>query len=147
MMSRQRTQDDRGSSTLEFVIWTPFMLLVIGLLIVAVRVTNAGNTVESAAGAAARAASISRTPAAAQSSALQTASDTLSAEGVHCVSQNTSVDTSRFAPDLGQTGTVSVDVECTVSLSQAGLPFLPGTAHIKRSGQSPVDAYRQRTAP
>ena len=41
-------RDDRGSTTLELVVWAPGLLLIIGSLIVAGRVNNANAAVEKA---------------------------------------------------------------------------------------------------
>ena len=60
-----RDRDDRGSMTLELVVWAPGLLLIISLLVVAGRVSSAKGAVELAAVEAARTASIARSPSAA----------------------------------------------------------------------------------
>ena len=55
----------RGSTTLELVVWAPGLLLIVALLTVAGRVNGANAAVEQAATDAARTASIARTSGAA----------------------------------------------------------------------------------
>lgn len=136
--------DDRGSSTLELAIWGVPLLLVIGLLVVGGRLALAGNAVQGAAFAAAREATLTRDSAQAQSSGEAGANFSLDSNGVNCISRSVVVDTSAFNQPLGTTGTVTATLTCTVNLSDAGLPGLPGAVDITRTATSPVDPYRER---
>ncbi len=51
---------DRGSATIELAVLAPALLALLGLVIVAGRISVAGSAVEQAAASAARAASIAR---------------------------------------------------------------------------------------
>jgi hypothetical protein len=51
-------------------------------------------------------------------------------------------DTSGFATPAGQVGTVTVDVSCTVDLSDIAAPGLPGTKTLHDRAVSPVDTAR-----
>lgn len=137
--------DDRGSSTLELVIWAIPILLIVGLLIAGARLALANNAVQSAAFAAAREASLARTASAAQAAGEGGASFSLNSNGVNCVSRSIALDLSDYNKPLGTTGTVTATISCTVSLAEAGLPGLPGTVTIDQSAVSPVDPYRERS--
>ncbi len=134
----------RGSSTLELAIWGLPLLLFIGLLIAGGRMALAGNAVQSAAFAAAREATIARDSSQAQNAGEEGATFSLNSNGVRCASRSVAVDTSAFDQPLGTTGSVTATLTCTVSLSDAALPGLPGAVDITRSAISPVDPYRQR---
>ncbi len=135
---------ERGSSTLELVVWTPGLLLIIGLLIVAGRVNGANAAVEQAAGDAARAASIARTPAAARSQALASAQRSLAAQSVQCTAVTVAVDTGGFAVPAGQPATVSATVSCPVRLSDLPIPGL-GARTVSHTVLSSLDTFRERT--
>ena len=142
-MSR-RTYGDRGSMTLELVVWAPGLLLVIGLLIVAGRVNGANAAVEQAAGDAARAASIVRTPSAARSQALASAQRSLSAQSVQCTGLTVTVDTAGFAAPAGQPSTVSATVSCPVRLSDLPVPGLRART-VSHTVVSSLDTFRERS--
>ena len=131
--------------SLELVVRAPALLLLVGLLAVAGRVTLAGGTVEQAALDAARTASVSRTPAAARSVALATATQTLSASGLTCTQVTVEVNTGGFAVPVGLPATVSATVRCPVRLGDLGLPGLPGSRTVTATATSPLDTYRERS--
>ncbi len=140
-MSRR---DDRGSVTLEFVVLTPVLLALLGLLIMAGRVAIASNSVEAAADEAARSASISRTAAGARSSAQDGARRSLAQQDLRCTSVQVDVDTSGFAVPVGLPAQVSATVTCVVSLADLALPGFPGSRTVTATAVSPVDTYRER---
>ncbi|WP_448812151.1 TadE/TadG family type IV pilus assembly protein [Agromyces bauzanensis] len=142
---RPDIHNERGSTTLELVIWGPVLLIVIGLLIVVGRLALAGNDVQSAAFAAAREASLSRTASTAQAAGEGGANFSLDNSGINCISRSVTLDLSGFDQPLGTTGSVTATLTCTVNLGEAGLPGIPGTTVIERTAVSPVDPYRQRT--
>jgi Flp pilus assembly protein TadG len=80
---------EEGSSSVSFVIMAPALVLVIGFLIFAGRISVAGNVVEGSAAAAARDASLARTS-----------------------SPNVAIDTSGLRVPLGLVGTVHATVRC-----------------------------------
>lgn len=135
---------EEGSSSVSFVIIAPAIVLVIGFLIFAGRVSIAGNVVESAASAASRDASLARTQEGAQANAQAAARRVLAEQGTNCASINVDVDTSGLRAPLGQLGTVRATVTCIANLSDIGIPGIPGTKTLTSSASSPVDAYRQK---
>lgn len=135
---------ERGSTTLELVVWAPGLLLLIGLLTVAGRVNSANAAVEQAATDAARTASLARTAASADQLARQHAQQTLAAQGLACVSTTVHVDTSDFGSAPGQPGTITATVTCPVRLSDLALPGLPGTRTVTHTAVSSLDTFRER---
>ena len=76
-----RIRDDRGSAGLEIAILAPALAALLVLLAAAGRLSLAGNSVEAAAAAAAREASLTRTSAEAQSAAEDMARVSMSQAG------------------------------------------------------------------
>lgn len=138
-MSRPR-RDQRGSTNLEAAIVIPVVLLMITLAVAAGRVQIARNAVSSAASAAARAASIERGSSNATAAAHQVAASTLA--GSYC-DPSVTVSGNMDAP-AGTTATVTVTVQCSVSLSDLAVPGLPGSVTLTRSSRSVIDTYRGR---
>ncbi|MFJ4633968.1 pilus assembly protein [Streptomyces sp. NPDC088847] len=103
-----------------------------------------GAKIDSAAEDAAREASIHRTVAAAQAAAHAAALESLDDQGVTCASASVSVNTGGLTVPVGQVGTVTVTVSCTVSLSDLLLPGVPGARTMTATATSVVDQYRQR---
>jgi Flp pilus assembly protein TadG len=134
---------DRGAASVELAVLAPALLLVVALLIAAGRITLAGGAVEHAATAAARQASLARTPATARAAAEQTARRLLAEQHLHCRSTTVGVDTAGFAAPSGRPAQVSVQVACVVPLADLGLPG-PGARTLADTFTSPLDPYRGR---
>jgi Flp pilus assembly protein TadG len=135
----------RGSTTLELVVWAPGLLLIVALLTVAGRVNGANAAVEQAATDAARTASIARTSGAAQTAATAGAQGTLAGQGLQCTSTTVTVDTSGFAAPPGQPATVTATVTCLVRLADLAVPGLPGTRTVTHTAVSSLDTFRERS--
>ncbi|MBO1756467.1 TadE family protein [Allobranchiibius sp. CTAmp26] len=135
---------DEGSAAIEAAIGVPAFMLFVLLVIFGGRVALAHEAVQSAAADAARSASLARTPGQAQHDGTSRAAMSLSAQSVHCVSQEVSVDTSGFAAPVGTPATVTAKVRCTVDLSDVSVPGVPGSMTITETTTSPLDTYRQR---
>jgi Flp pilus assembly protein TadG len=133
-----------GSSSVSFVLIAPALVLVIGFLIFAGRISIAGNVVESSAAAAARDASLARTEAGSVANASEAARRVMTQQGVDCSSLNVGIDTSGLRVPLGQIGTVRATVTCQADLSDIGIPGIPGSKTLTSTASSPVDAYRQK---
>lgn len=134
-----RRHDDRGGGmSVEALILTPAIILLLGLLTAWARVAMATDAVSSAAGAAARAASIERSATAAQSAAHSVAAATLGNRQTGC-DPVVSVDTTAFGFQVGQKGRITSRVTCTVDLGPLG-----GTRTITQVGTAPLDTYRGR---
>jgi Flp pilus assembly protein TadG len=138
-------RDDRGSTTLELVVWAPGLLLMIGLLIVAGRVNSANAAVEQAAVDAARAASSARSAAGARHMAQASAEKTLAAQGLQCRTTTVVLDTSGLGTRPGQSATVTATVTCPVRLSDLSVPGLPGTQTVSHTATSSIDTFRERS--
>ena len=136
---------DRGSTTLELVVWAPGLLLIVALLTVAGRVNSANAAVEQAAVDAARTASIARNSGAAQEAAVRTAQATLSGQDLQCTTTTVRVDTAAFAAPPGQPATVTATVTCPVRLSDLAVPGLPGTRTVTHTAVSSLDTFRERS--
>ncbi|WUT01753.1 pilus assembly protein (plasmid) [Streptomyces sp. NBC_00708] len=135
---------DQGSYAVETAILAPVMIALILLMIAFGRVTDADGAVDSAARAAARAASLERDASSAQAQAQAAADRSLQGEGITCSTSSVVVDTGGYALDLGTEANVTATVACTASLSDIGLPGLPGAKTLTASWSSPIDTYRGR---
>jgi len=142
---RRPPNGERGSATLELVVWAPGLLLIIGLLLVAGRVSGANGAVEQAAVDAARTASLARSPGTAQSLATATAQQTLDAQGLACTDLTVTLDLAGFARPPGQPATVSATVTCPVRLTDLSLPGVPGTRVVRHTSVSALDTFRERS--
>ncbi|MFD8986133.1 TadE/TadG family type IV pilus assembly protein [Streptomyces sp. NPDC059564] len=140
----ERLREDRGSESISAAIVTPLLLMLLCLAIAGGRIVTSGAKIDAAAEDAARAASISRTTSGAQAEATAAAARSLNDQGIHCASTSTSVDTAGFAVPLGEIGTVTVIISCTMPMSDLLLPGVPGSKTLTSTFTSVVDAYRSR---
>lgn len=129
---------------IELVAFAPFFVLIILFVVAAGRIGLAGDAADSAAIAAAREASLSRSTDIAQVQANEAAQRSMVQAGYKCKTLEVKIDDSGLNVPLGQVGTVSGTITCTLNLSDIALPGLPGTMTIQKTAQSPVDAYRER---
>jgi Flp pilus assembly protein TadG len=136
--SRRPQSGERGSAAAELVLVTPFLFLLLLFAVAAGRLVQARLDVDSAAQQAARAASLARTPAAASAQAMSVAQAALAGQSVSCSPAVITPDTADFVPG----GEVTVQVTCTVHLSDLILLHVPGTETITSTFTSPIDTYR-----
>jgi Flp pilus assembly protein TadG len=141
---RARLREDRGSEAVQAAIVTPLLVAFLCMAIAAGRLVVCGGKIDAAAEDAARAASIERTTAAAQSAADTAAAKSLHDQGITCASEHVAIDTGGLSVPVGQVGYVHVTVQCTVSLSDLLLPGAPGSRTLSSSFTSVVDAFRSR---
>jgi Flp pilus assembly protein TadG len=120
------------------VLVTPFLFLLLLFAVAAGRLVQARLDVDGAAQQAARAASLARTPEAASAQATQVAQAALAGQSVSCDAAVITPDTGDFVPG----GEVTVQVTCTVRLSDLSLLHIPGTETITAVFTAPVDTYR-----
>ncbi len=137
-MTRERSRDERGSLTVELVVITPVLFAIALTVIVFGRVSEAHQQVIEASRAAAEAAAVEPTAASAQSGAADIAAVGGFSSSHTCVHAVVSTNVGHFYPG----GYVSVTVTCQVSLSDLGLPGMPGTTTISSSSIAPIDPYR-----
>ncbi len=135
-------RDDRGSESVELAILLPVGILILALLAVGGRIALAGDRVSGVAGIAARDASLARSPGQAQSVATASASAALASDNLHCTNIRVAVDTSGFAAPPGTSASITVDVWCTVDLSDIGVSGLPGSKTLHDQATSPLDPAR-----
>ncbi|MGW8767862.1 TadE/TadG family type IV pilus assembly protein [Streptomyces sp. NPDC055815] len=141
----RRPRGDRGDVAIEAVIVVPLLLALALLVIAGARLSLAGQTVDAAAQAAARAASLERTPGAGQSAAQAAAADVLAQEDQPCTSTSVRATTSGLGVALGETSTVTVTVSCRVPIGDLLLyGGGPGVRTMTSSFTSVVDTYRGR---
>ncbi|MEV0700044.1 TadE family protein [Saccharopolyspora sp. NPDC050389] len=140
-----RRSSDAGSASVELAILTPMLLMLVVLVIAGGRIVTADLAMEHAATAAARSASLARTPAAAHSTATSTGTRALAEQNLTCAGLQVTADTSGFGQPGGP-GTVTVTLRCAVSLADlTGIPGLQAGIPLRAVFTSPVDPYRSRT--
>ncbi|MET8411861.1 TadE family protein [Streptomyces sp. NPDC005195] len=140
----RRLRSDEGSAAIEAAIILPSLIMFLCLAIAGGRLVTSGAKIDSAAEDAAREASIHRTAATAQSAAQTAAAESLNDQGITCASTSVSINTGGLSVPVGQVGTVTVTVTCTVNLSDLLLPGAPGARTLTSTATSVVDQYRQR---
>ncbi|MFE2991481.1 TadE/TadG family type IV pilus assembly protein [Streptomyces sp. NPDC059262] len=150
MMQHRRTgallRDDRGNAAIEAAIVVPVLIVLVLLFIAGARLSLAGQKTDAAAQAAARAASLERTPGEGQDAAQQAAEQALSGEQQACSSINVSADTSGLAVPVGQISAITVTVACRVPVGDLMLiGGGPGVRTVTSTFTSVVDAYRGRS--
>jgi hypothetical protein len=104
---------------------------------------NAGSQVQAAAFAAARDASLTGSPVDAQQHAVDAARASLQGN-LRCDDMRLALDDSGLDTGLGQTGSVSATVTCTVHFLSIRLPGIPTASTISQTATSPIDPYRER---
>lgn len=131
--------DERGLATVELVLMTPVLFLVLSFLVVAGRLTTVRGDVAAAARDAARAASRAATFEQATEEARSTAVASLGGRDVTCRDLTVELeDPATFRAG----GTVAVRVACGVSLTDVAIPGLPGARTIEHRSVEVIDVYR-----
>jgi Flp pilus assembly protein TadG len=138
----RRLRSEQGSVAVELALLAPVFALFLVVIIFAGRVAFAHQVLNAVAADAARAASISRTEAAAKSAAAQVARTGLTGQ-MTCISTAVSVDVSEFRRPVGTAASVSVTVACDVKAADLGVPFVE-SIRVDSSMSSPIDTYRER---
>ncbi|MFI2415123.1 TadE/TadG family type IV pilus assembly protein [Streptomyces sp. NPDC018947] len=141
----RRRGGDEGSVAIEAAIVIPPLIMFVCLAIAGGRIVTSGSKIDAAAEDAAREASIHRTAASAQAAAQAAAAESLDDQGIACASSSVAIDTSGLSVPVGQVGTVTVTVTCTVNLSDLLLPGVPGAKSLTSTATSVVDQYRERS--
>ncbi|MBV2366928.1 pilus assembly protein [Streptomonospora sp. NEAU-YY374] len=122
----------------ELTVLTPMLLLFAMLMLLAGRVTGAAATADEVAHAAARAASLERTPAQADAAAAATAEAALSTHGLVCADYALTVDHGGLLPGAA----VHAVLECHVGLGDLVGLDVPGTHTIEGESTVVVDTFR-----
>jgi Flp pilus assembly protein TadG len=142
--ARHRRRDQRGSAAVEISLLVPALLLTLSLVVVGGRVWFARTTVNEAAHAAARAASLARTAGEAGSAGRSAGAQSIATGGLRCASTTVEVSTAAFGVPVGSPATVTSAVTCRVGFADLLLPRLPGSIELRASGASALDTYRSR---
>ncbi|MCA0253358.1 MAG: pilus assembly protein [Actinobacteria bacterium] len=140
-----RNRDEHGSATLEASVLAPALLAIMLMIAVAGRIAIAHQSVDSAAAAGARAASISRTPTAANTDANTVVNATLANQGIACITLDITNDLTGFKTRVGEAASVTTTVSCTVSLADLTAAGIPGSVTLTGSASSPLDQFRERS--
>ncbi|MFI7008850.1 TadE/TadG family type IV pilus assembly protein [Streptomyces sp. NPDC050145] len=141
-----RLREDRGNAAIEAAITVPILITLVLLFIAAARLQLAGQKTDAAAQAAARAASLERTPGKGQDAAQRAARQALSGEQQACSAVSVRADTAGLAVPVGQVSAVTVTVSCRVPVGDLILiGGGPGVRTVTSSFTSVVDAYRGRS--
>jgi Flp pilus assembly protein TadG len=133
-------RDQRGSTTVEIVMFTPAILLFLLLVVGMGRLASTRADVDGAARDAARAASVRRDQGSALLAAQGAARSTLSDRGIQCQNMRVRFDSAHTKFTAG--GSVGIDVDCDVSLADTVLTGLPGSKTLTGRFVAPIDAYR-----
>jgi Flp pilus assembly protein TadG len=128
---------DAGLTTIEFVLWTPFLVLTLLFAVAGGRIVQAGSYAHSAAADAARAASLQRDTAHAQATAEAAARQALDHAGISCNPFSVTMSGSVLPGQV-----VAVSVACTTPLSDL-VPGLPGSHTLRARATSPIERTRQ----
>jgi Flp pilus assembly protein TadG len=136
---------DRGNAPLELVLIAPIILMLIGLVIAAGRVSTAQAAVDAAAREAARQASVATSAATAHQAAVTGALSALAADDLQCqpivLLPNLN---EAFNSQIGTQVEIQVRVTCVVHLSDLLVPGVPGSIRLRGVFTSPLDPYRSR---
>ena len=132
------TGGDRGSASLELVLITPALIVLLLFVVFVGRLEQARGDVDRAARDAARAASIARSSDEARSQGEAAARSTLQSGGVTCRGLTVDVNVDDFAPG----GSVVARVSCDVDFADVALLGVPGRRTLTAAFSEPVDVYR-----
>jgi Flp pilus assembly protein TadG len=129
---------DRGSASLELVLLTPLLLVLLMLVVMGGRYAQARADVDSAARDAARAGSLERSSATAAAAAREAAERRLADRNVVCADLEVDLGDTDFRPG----GAVEVTLTCVVDLSDLTGLGVPTSATFDSTFSEPVDVYR-----
>lgn len=132
------TRGDPGSASLELVLITPALIVLLLFVVFVGRLEQARGDVDRAARDAARAASTARSSDEARSQGEAAARSTLQSGGVTCRALKVDVNVDDFAPG----GSVAATVTCDVDLADVALLGVPGSRTLTAAFSEPVDVYR-----
>ena len=133
-----RSRGDRGSLTVELVVLTPVLFVVLLTTLFFGRVVEARQQVVEAARAGAESAAVLPTVGTAQWVGSIDSVVELIGRSHTCAHATVTMDTSHFVPG----GYVTAHVSCLVLLADVGFPGLPGSTTVSASATAPLDPYR-----
>ena len=131
--------NERGAMAIEVVILTPALVAAIMVIAAGARYVDARGQVNSAAYAAARAASLTTNQEAAVQAGTKAAEQSMSQRGLACANLTVSVDAADFNPG----GDVRATVRCVADLSDlAGVGPIPGSKTFTFTAVVPLEQHR-----
>lgn len=135
-MTRQR--DERGVASIELVLMTPVLVIVLLFVVGLGRMAHARQQIDAVAADSARAASLERNTTLSAQAAQTTAERSLGQAGVSCTDLQVHVDLANYQPG----GEVRVTVSCTAQLHDVALAGFPGTKTFSATSVVPIETYR-----
>jgi Flp pilus assembly protein TadG len=135
---RHRREDQRGTLAIEMAIIVPSLLLIFALIYAYGRAATVNGALESGTRDAARSATIARSSAEAQDRARTVLTEAVRSLPPSCQSSLRVTVSNGFVPGEPLT----VDAQCSYSLSDLGLPGAPGTITPRSSFTSMLDPNR-----
>lgn len=129
--------DDDATLAVEAALVAPVLLVLMLLVVYAGRAAQTDADVQSAAARAARAASVTGDPGAAETAATTTAAANLATAGLACRTTNMTV-----TADIRAGGTVTVHLGCEVANTDLALLAVPGSRWSTATATQVVDTYR-----
>lgn len=142
-LRRGKESGSGAGASLELLMIAPAFILIVLLIIGAGRYVMGSGKVDQAAGAAARAASLSVSVDGATAAATTQASQSLHDAGITCQHMNVVVDATGFNQPAGTPASVIVTVSCTVELSDLSIPGVPGQRTVTATAASPIDIRQE----
>jgi Flp pilus assembly protein TadG len=128
-------EPERGSVTIEMILITPVLIAFLLLMVALGQVVSARLSLDSAATAAARAASVATSPEAAVAAAQQSVSG---AGSLGCSTVNVATNTADFVAG----GNVAVTLTCSFNLAPFAGLHLPSTETFSSTFSEPLDQYK-----
>jgi Flp pilus assembly protein TadG len=132
-----------GAVSTELAVLTPILIGFMLFAVYAGRVAQTQGDVTHAAYEAARSASLTGHPAAAEAAAHQTASDNIAAGGVGCWDLTVTVDTTMFTAG----GRVGVTVTCDATFADLTMLAVPGSRSFTANAVEVIDVHRANQEP
>lgn len=131
-------RDERGVMAIEVVLLTPVLVAAIMVILAAARYVDARGQTNSAAFAAARAASLTTNHEAAVSAGRAAAQVSMTQRGQACARLTVDIDAGDFRPG----GDLSATVTCLADLSDLAGFGLPGSKSFTSTAVVPLEQYR-----
>ena len=136
----RQLRGDRASGTVEYAVFVlPMCVLAVVFILVCFRVAGARMDLASTAAAAARAASLARSPQSAIDAANQAAATDLAGHNLTCSPLSVAVDTGNFRPG----GQVAVTITCTAHTGDLVGARLPGQISGTATAYAVIDTWRE----
>lgn len=127
---------------IEAALLAPVIVTFVLLAVAAGRLQTAAGTVDAAARAGARTASITRTADEVEKAARKATDEVLRQDGVSCNKLEVTLTKGMLDTPGGQLATMTVTVTCDVGLSDLVVAGLPGSKTLTGRFTSVVDRYR-----